>query len=156
MSTETRTMEHLLETLGKAHHQGAFSGGSSGYPWETAEPQHIKLSARRFAGTRFAWARVVGPLATAAAVALLFVAPKLLQNGSFRDAAENVSVSVTPDKPELFADAEPTPNSAAGLDCDYNGDGQIDGRDIQASLEQAKLGDPNFDKEKFMQCLLGG
>lgn len=154
MSLQPDKMEHLLAELGRAARDGAFEASATMYPWRTAEPE-----APRFTHRRFAWVRVAVPLAAAAAVAVLFVGPSLRSPEVVREVAENVaatdSSTAKPEQPAAVEDAVPTTDET--LDCDYNGDGRVDGNDIQAfvNLLRNTKGDPILEAEHLQRCLLG-
>ncbi|MBN1425588.1 hypothetical protein JXA88_13620 [Candidatus Fermentibacteria bacterium] len=153
MSRQTDNMKHVLAKLGEAHREGVFSGDATRYPWRTAEPEASCLTHRRFA-----WARVAAPLAAAAAVAVLFVGPSLWGPRAVHKVAENGPGSDTLVKPESPAVVEPVPTTAESVSCDYNGDGQVDGRDIQAFWDSRRGtdGDMRLLKEELQRCLLSG
>lgn len=149
MNTD-RNMENLLVTLGQARREGAFST-SSACPWKAAASHRSERSAGRFG-----WARIAVPLAAAAAVAVLFVAPNL-RNSRQSQTASNSPISLPSETANQLADAGQPQASAATFDCDYNGDGVIDGRDIQAFVDRLKdiHGDPRMQAEFLQRCLLG-
>jgi hypothetical protein len=146
-------METALSMLGKAQREGAFRGAGSRYPWEAAGGEVIGLRRRRFD-----WIRVAIPLAAAAAIGVLFVGPSLFETPAVDEIARSIPTSVLPDQPEAFAEAQPVvATSAQTIDCDYNGDGQIDGRDIQAFVDrvQSTGGDLKLESDYLQRCLLG-
>ena len=155
MSLPLDEMEHLLAELGRAAREGAFDASATMYPWRTAEPE-----APRFTHRRFAWMRVAVPLAAAAVVAVLFVGPSLWHLETVREVAENVAAtdSSTAKSEQPAVPAEPVLTTThETLDCDYNGDGQVDGNDIQAFVNQLRdtKGDPILEAEYLKRCLLG-
>lgn len=152
MDPETSQMERMLNLLGKAHREGAFSGDAARYPWRTAEPEVASLTPRRFA-----WARVAVPLAAAAAVAVLFLGPPLWTPQAVNEVAEGTLDTGNILKPDQPVVVQPVAETAEAVDCDYNGDGQVDGRDIQAFVDSLKdtSGDPNLEVEYLQRCLLG-
>ena len=153
MRHPTDPIENLLTELGGAHQEGVFSSTTKRYPWRAVEPEAAGLTHRRLA-----WVRVGVPLAAAAAVAVLFVGPNLFDAGAVREIAEDLPVTVLSEKPETLADAEAVVTTAETVECDYNGDGEIDGRDIQAFLDRSRDtgGEQDLEAAFFQQCLLGG
>ncbi len=148
-------MEQMLATLGEAHRQGAFSDDAAAYPWRTVAPEASSPTRRRFA-----WANVAVPLAAAAAVAVLFVGPSLWNSQAVIDVAQNpVTVESSVKPAEVPPAVEPaTPTTDEAVDCDFNGDGQINGKDIQAfvsSLEEVGA-DTILEAQYLQQCLLDG
>lgn len=152
MNTNLRNLEDLMATLGQARRDGVFSASARHYPWQVAA---AKKSGQR-AG-RFGWARVGIPLAAAAAVAVLFVAPSLMKSRQVSDVAGNLAANLPSATAQHVADAEKPGSSAATFDCDYNGDGVVDGRDIQAFVNRLKdnPGDTRKQTENLQKCLLG-
>jgi len=154
MNPQFDRMESLLGTLGEARRDGAFSSVDGRYPWQASQPE-----AKRFTRRRLAWARVVMPLTAAAAVAVVFVGPSLFETPAVHEIAEMPAV-VLPDQPEAFADAVAVTTSTADIaafECDYNDDGQVDGRDIQAFVDRVRDAglDLDLEREYFQRCLLG-
>jgi len=147
-------LEHLLATLGEAHHDGAFDGDATRFPWQTSRP-----GAERPTHRRFAWLWVGAPLAAAAAVAVLFVGPHFFPRQAARKVARTVPSRFLPQHPEVLA-AVGTTSAAAPDECDYNGDGVVNGEDIQALVKRLQDpdndGDPLLEAEKLQRCLLGG
>jgi hypothetical protein len=159
MNHELETLEGLLTQLGRARKSGAFGTGSKAYPWQADRRSSASRSAHRFQRS-WSWARVAVPVAAAAAVAVLFVVPGLI--GNHHDKAGNSFVGVSPEAPKSFADASSTNpgralTSGRAPDCDYNGDGVIDGRDIQALVDQLRDsdGDALIKADYLQRCLLG-
>lgn len=159
MTPQTDQMEQMLATLGKAHRQAAFSDDATRYPWRTTAPEAVGPTRRRFA-----WANVAVPLAAAAAVAVLFVGPSLWSPRALHDVAENtltVEPSVKPaEAPAIVEPAGTTTGKAVAEadDCDFNGDGEINGKDIQAfvsSLDDTN-GDTILEAQYLQRCLLDG
>ncbi|MFH1419968.1 MAG: hypothetical protein ABII12_16970 [Planctomycetota bacterium] len=153
MTPQTDPMETLLETLGKARRDGAFSSDAAQYPWQADQAKVISVAHRRLA-----WVRVAVPLAAAAAVAVLFVGPSLFETPAVEELAETIHTSVLPVHPEVLAEApDQSPTTAETVDCDYNGDGRVDGRDIQAFLSRVQedaAGDLEIESEFLRRCLL--
>ncbi len=151
MDPKNDQLERILTLLGEADRDGAFSGGGNRYPWRTAEPEAASLSHRRFA-----WARVAVPLAAAAAVAVLFVGPSLWSPQLVHEVAENILDADGILKPVQPAVADPVATTTESGDCDYNGDGHVDGKDIQAFVSSLKDvgGDPLLEAEYLRRCLL--
>ncbi len=148
MTDRPDDIQRLLNNLGKAHRDGAFSGDAARYPWQTAKPEVTGLARRRFA-----WARVAVPLSAAAVVAILFVAPSLLNTPAVDSIARNL--------PVLNEDVQKGPADVVLAEfCDYNQDGVSNGRDIQAFLKSRTLESSGeelrFEKEFFIRCLLSG
>ena len=145
-----RNMENLLETLGQARRDGAFSK-SAACPWQATASKRSERTTRRLG-----WVRAIVPLAAAAAVAVIFVGPNLMKSRQSQTAL-NSPISLPSETANQLADAGKPQASAATFDCDYNGDGVIDGRDIQAFVERLKdvHGDPRMQAEYLQRCLLG-
>jgi hypothetical protein len=152
MSSREPSIERLLSQLGEARRDGVFSAEQRPYPWQTLQPE-----ANREAGGRFAWVRIAAPLAAAAAVALVFVAPGLLGDRAVHEAVQDGIAVLQTDEPAIVADAGDVTTKASGLHCDFNGDGLVDGRDIQALVNRMKDADGAFEleAEQLQQCLLG-
>ncbi|MFQ5430556.1 MAG: hypothetical protein ACE5E1_09630 [Phycisphaerae bacterium] len=158
MDPRTNDMERLLVTLGEARQAGAFTDAATLYPWRDAEP--VAQSPER---RRFAWFWVGAPLAAAAAVAVLFVGPDLFSGAASRKAIVSVPTTLLTERPEAHADAAGI-NGQRLDDCDYNGDGVVNGLDIQALSDRRHdyLGDPRAEREyqraaeRLSRCLLGG
>jgi len=151
MDPHNSQMVQQLALLGEAHREGAFSDDAVQYPWQTAKPEVSRLTHRRFA-----WARVAVPLAAAATVAVLFVGPRLWEPQVVHEMAENALDTGVFEKPEQPLTAESVPTTVEAVSCDYNGDGLVDGKDIQAfvsSLEEAG-GDPSTAAKYLQRCLL--
>jgi hypothetical protein len=151
MDPKNDQLERILTLLGEADRDGAFSGGGDRYPWRAAEPEATSLSHRRFA-----WARVAVPLAAAAAVAVLFVGPSLWSPQVVHEVAENSLDTDGILKPVQPAVPVAVATTREGGDCDYNGDGHVDGKDIQAFVTSLKDvgGDPMLEAEYLRRCLL--
>jgi hypothetical protein len=149
---QIRNMEDTLATLGQARQAGVFSTASAAYPWKTAATRRADQTARRFG-----WVRVAVPLAAAAAVAVLFVGPNLMKSRQVQDIAQTSPINLPSATANQMADAGKPATSAATFDCDYNGDGVVDGRDIQAFVNRLKdmQGDPLLQAEYLQRCLLG-
>ncbi len=154
MGPQTNAIENALRTLGKAHREGAFSAAPGRYPWQAVESEP-----RRLARRPLAWVCVGAPLAAAAAIVFLFVVPSLLEKPAVESVASNGPSVETPVKPEAVAEdtqlAMATPTG--DVNCDFNGDGQIDGRDIQAYLDRVRDtggAASEEDLESLRQCLL--
>ena len=147
---QDRNMENLLATLGQARQGGAFSK-SAAFPWQAVASQKAERNTRRFG-----WARVAVSLTAAAAVAVMFVGPNL-RNSRQSPTAMNSPITLPSETANQLADAGQPQANAATFDCDYNGDGVIDGRDIQAFVDRLKdiHGDPRMQAEFLQRCLLG-
>ena len=149
-----KDLDSLLAQLGQAHRDGALVSSAKGYPWRADRRSSASRSAAR-AGHR--WVRVAIPLAAAAAVAVLFVFPNPFGTRSVNQMARDSLTGVNPETTISFADAEPAVGRGRSPDCDYNGDGVIDGRDIQALIDRLRDSDedPVLKAEKLQRCLLG-
>lgn len=154
MFTPQGNMEGWLTELGKARSQGAFAGSSGRFPWQKPEPKVLNFLHRRLA-----WARVAATFAAAAGVAVLFVGPSFLHH---QGAAQVASKVVSPLTPESSVEGPAVPAKLnVGVGCDFNGDGVVDGRDIQPLVDQmsrGRNGDAGNSAElpaNFMLCLLG-
>ena len=123
---DNNPLEGLLHTLGQARSDGVFSADASPQPWKAARRQVIHMSARHFA-----WGRVAAPLAAAAALVAVVVGPSLWSTRAVPQMPQS-HVAVSTHQPETIADAGPIATTAQAADCDFNGDGVVDGRDIQA------------------------
>ncbi len=153
MDPRKDNLESLLATLGEAHQAGAFKGDAARYPW-----QLDRVEAQSPGHTRFAWFWVGAPLAAAAAVAILFVGPHFFSQQAARKIAMTVQNNLQPVQPELHV-AEAVPTSRSSINCrDYNGDGVVDGGDIQGFVDHLRDtgGDPQAKEEFIQRCLLGG
>ena len=146
------SLEDLLETLGEAHRDGALQDCPAGRPWMKSERQ---AEVRPAAGLR--WVRVAAPLAAAAAVAVVFVGPSLFGTRAGHEMAQDGLATIQPETPQLFADAGVVTTAPKAADCDFNGDGVIDGLDIQALVNRIQDidGDPLLQAEELQRCLLG-
>lgn len=154
MSPHTDSIETLLSRLGKARREGAFQHATAGYPWQSGGTGETVVRHRRLG-----WLRVGMPLAAAAAIAVLFVGPSLFEGTAVDNIAQNIQPTVMPAQPEAFAEAQPvSTTSAQTIDCDYNGDGRIDGQDIQAFVDRLTEsgGDLELQKDYLRRCLLEG
>ncbi len=153
MDPKTDNLERLLATLGEAHRDGAFGGDAARFPWQAGEP-----GAQRPAQRRLAWLWVGAPLAAAAAVAVLFVGPSLFPRQAVREVARTLPTQLLPEHPEVLA-AVDTTSATAPDECDYNGDGVVNGEDIQALVKHLQEsdgeGDPLLEAEMLQRCLLG-
>ena len=147
-------LDSLLAQLGQAHRDGALASPAKAYPWRADRRSTASRSAAR-AGHR--WVRVAIPLAAAAAVAVLFVFPSTFGTRPDSELAQDGLAGVNPETANLFADAEPAATQGRSPDCDYNSDGVIDGRDIQALVDRLRDSDedPALKAEKLQRCLLG-
>lgn len=145
-------LEGLLGMLGEAHRDGAFQASPSGRPWIKSESR-----ASRPVSSRLHWVRVAIPLAAAAAVAIVFVGPSLFGTSAGHEMAQDGLAAIQSDQPKLLADAGTVTTAPKAADCDFNGDGVIDGLDIQALVNriQDTDGDPLLQAEQLEKCLLG-
>lgn len=153
MSQRTDNLELLLTKLGQASREGALVSEAGRYPWRTVEPEVIPLTNRRFA-----WVRMMVPLAAAAAVAVLFVGPALWNPQAAQDLADNVHAGGSFAEPERPVETPQQPVAQdADVNCDYNNDGVVDGKDIQAWIDSRRgtEGDWTQEVEQFKRCLLG-
>ena len=152
--THRDDIQGWLVQLGKAHREVAFSSDAARYPWRTAE-----LQANRPTHRRFAWVRVAAPLAAAAAVAVLFVVPSLFTDPVAEPNVDVVAEAVTPEEPQAtitVARDSAAPCDDYKDDGDYNGDGVVDGRDIQAYVDCVRRsgGDVGLETARFRDFLL--
>jgi hypothetical protein len=156
MTTDNRNLESWLVELGNARNDGAFTGSATRYPWQAAEPKVISLAHKRLA-----WVRFAAPLAAAAAVAVLFVGPSLFSTpgtDSTAPAITGLAGTETKDVGSLAEVPAPTPEQT----CDFNGDGVVNGLDIQSLVDRAIRGgddDPMAmakATENLKSCLLLG
>src|SRR5262245_54112011 len=125
-------LETLLGRLGQAHRDGAFADSVGAYPWQTIKSPAFKARSAR----RLAWVRVAAPLAAAAAVAVLFVGKDLFHQPVASEIAKVVP-AVSAKSTSLLVDAQPStsvkaesPAQTQKVNCDFNGDGVINGEDI--------------------------
>jgi len=153
MDPRTDNMERLLATLGEAHQDGAFNSRAAGFPWQAERPV-----AQSHTHSRFAWAWVGGPLAAAAAVAVLFFGPDLFPARVSDGIAKTVQSNLLPQRPEALAEVTPTTTNESSPDCrDYNGDGVVNGEDIQGYVDHHRdAGSSPEELQAFIsRCLLG-
>ena len=145
-------LEGMLAILGEAHRDGALQASTAGQPWT----RKADTAARRPA-LRLHWVRVAAPLAAAAAVAVVFVGPNLFGTRAGHEMAQDGLAAIQPDQPEMLADAGGVTTAPKASDCDFNGDGVIDGLDIQALVNRIQEieGDPLLQAEQLQRCLLG-
>ncbi|MFQ5502672.1 MAG: hypothetical protein ACE5EQ_10295 [Phycisphaerae bacterium] len=159
MDPRKDNLESLLATLGEAHQAGAFKSDAARYPWQLE-----RVEAQSPGHRRFAWFWVGGPLTAAAAVAILFVGPHFFSQQAARKIAMTVQTNLQPVQPKLHvAEVVPTTRSSiasrSSINCrDYNGDGVVDGGDIQGFVDHLRDtgGDPQTKEEFVQRCLLGG
>ncbi len=154
MDRPTDNLERLLVTLGEARQHGAFAGGAARYPWQNARAE--AQSPRR---RRFSWYWVGAPAAAAAAVAVVFVASDPFSRQAMDPIASNVESVLPPQHPEVLVVADTAPSTDVFDDCDYNGDGKVDGRDIQAFVQRRQGATEDAhpaDAERFLRCLVNG
>lgn len=159
MGLRQDNMDNLLATLGEAHQCGAFIEGAARFPWKAE-----KVAAQSGSPRRHSWVWMGGPLAAAAAVAVLFVGPNLFSGRTTPNIARNVPVEIRPQEPELLADSAAVTSSVKEADCDFNGDGRIDAMDLQAFVDRCQevAGDPALSRELLRQgeqlqrCMLEG
>lgn len=151
MCLHDHSLEAMLSTLGHARREGGFSAKATLYPWQVAA-----RPASGLAGS-MRWIRVALPLAAAAAVAVVFVGPGLFGNRAVQDSSKDVLTATLSEHRDVLADAESVTTDSKQLECDYNGDGVVDGKDIQAFLDrmQDPNGDPLLQAERLQRCLLG-
>jgi len=154
MFTPQGNMEGWLKELGKARSQGAFVASSGRFPWQKPEPKVL-----HFLHRRLAWARVAATFAAAAGVAVLFVGPSFIHTHGVAPATPGIVYPLTPERSEE-GPAVPA-NLAVRVDCDFNGDGVVDGLDIQPLTDQVSVrrsqGDVDGSAElsaKFLACVL--
>lgn len=154
MFTPQGNMEGWLKELGQARSQGAFAGSSGRFPWQKPEPKVLNFLHRRLA-----WANVAATVAAAAGVAVLFVGPSFIHSHGVTSVTPTVVSSLTP---ESSAEGHAVPAKLnVEVGCDYNGDGVVDGRDIQALTDQmARRSQGNAEGSAelpamFLACVLG-
>jgi hypothetical protein len=150
MSLSDNNMENLLGRLAEARKAGAFNADAARYPWK-AQNTPAKHQ------VQFKWLRVAVPVAAAAAVAFLLLGPTQFNHPVTTEVADNVRAH-SPASKSIVAPINPTaPVGARVVGCDYNGDGVVDGLDIQAFLNHLKenAGDPQIEAEYLQHCLLG-
>ena len=153
MFTPQGNMEGWLKELGQARSQGAFAVSSGRFPWQKPEPKVLSFLHRRLA-----WARVAATFAAAAGVAVLFVGPSFNHSHGVPSGASHVVTTLTPERSEEGL-AVPA-NLVVRAECDFNGDGVVDGRDIQPLVDQLSRGSHDGAgasaevPAKFMVCLL--
>lgn len=157
MASQNAKIESMLETLGKAHQDGIFAASPS-FPWTSPSPR-LKVTGLDPRQRSLRWLRVGAPLAAAAAVAVVFVLPNL---SSTRKTVSQTNQFVQLSTPTVHVAELATPvksaQSAPTEQCDYNGDGVVDGRDIQAFVKFRMEGaerNPQLEAEYLQRCLLG-
>lgn len=150
MTRQTNNLELLLADLGRAQNDGAFVRDARPYPWLAAQTE-----VKTFGSRRLAWIRVAAPVAAAAAVAVLFVLPGLWVPQATQQVAENMLSADMNAKPALPA-PQPQVATNQAVDCDFNGDRVVDGKDIQAFVDRLNdgIGDPVLEAEQLRRCLL--
>lgn len=152
MDSTHNTLQAMLGTLGEAREAGCFAA-AAGFPWQSPQAKVTGLLRRRMA-----WVRVGLPLAAAAAVAVVFVGPSLVRTVNTVDRTSvMIPTGTQPLEVAELATAGPAATSATAENCDYNGDGVVDGRDIQAFIDRLRdgRGDPQLEAEALQRCLLG-
>lgn len=150
MDRNLQTIENALTRLGEAHRAGAFAGQKGTYPWQTARGAAAKPA------HRFAWVRVAASLAAAAAVAVVFIGPSLMTLRQTREIPGNLPVAMPTETVNVVAEA-PAPTAPVHRDeCDFNGDGVVNGLDIQSFVarQSETSGAPQVDAATFERCLL--
>ena len=157
MASQNAKIESMLETLGKAHEDGIFAASPS-FPWTSPSPR-LKVTGLDPRQRSLRWLRVAAPLAAAAAVAVVFVLPNL---SSSRNTVSQTNQLVQLSTPTVhvaeLATAAKSTESAPTDECDYNGDGRVDGADIQAFMRLRMEGanrNPQLEAEVLQRCLLG-
>lgn len=153
MDSQQNNMERWLAKLGEARQAGAFESDAARYPW-----QNEQVRVQRPAHRRFAWLRIGGPVAAAAVVAVLFVRPNLFPGQTRPDIATTVHSHLDTGRPETPQPIASLTPSAETPECDdYNGDGLINGNDIQCVVDLHLNEGTRVDVKEFVQrCLLGG
>lgn len=150
MAFQTDSMDHLLATLGEARQNGAFAGAAAGYPWEA----RTAVKAQSLTEARHSRLWKVGPLAAAAAVAVLFVMPKWGSQDGSPIMTDNVRVTDSTERPETLA---PSATGPEKLDCDFDGDGVVNGLEIQHLIEKIRSGEATIGQaDELARCLLNG
>ncbi|MCB9852968.1 MAG: hypothetical protein H6819_07720 [Phycisphaerales bacterium] len=147
MDLQTNNMEHLLATLGEARQNGAFAGGAAGYPWQ-ARAAATQSSPKSWQARLWK----VGPLAAAAAVAVLFVGPKFASEDGSPIVSDNVAIKDSSGRPETSSSE--SPSTAAKLKGDYNEDGVVNGLDAQALIEKLNRGEASMEDAAELPGLL--
>lgn len=151
--TKHSDIQSLLDQLGEAHRNGAFSSQSPRYPWQTETPEASSLPRHRFG-----WVRVAVSLAAAAAVAVLFVVPSLSNSPSVTNTdVTRIAAGVPTDVSSELLSSDSIVVADAGDDgCDYNGDGVVNGKDIAAFMVRIQEGDEDVQSktERLSECLL--
>ena len=148
MSKLDPILEQLLGEVGQARKAGVFSSSFAAFPWQTKAQKQV---------VRFRAMRVAIPVAAAAAVAVLFLGPTLFKPKATNQVADSSSAARLSVQPTVAPHFDAVPSTARSGDCDYNGDGVIDGRDIQAFVDRLGTiaGNPRLEAEHLQQCLLG-
>jgi hypothetical protein len=152
MASQHDNLQSMLEVLGKAQQDGVFSA-SPCFPWTKPTLRVTGLEHRRLW-----WLRMGAPLAAAAAVAVVFVGPNLITRKTVGRTDSSVLTSSTPVQVAELATPAKVAVSAPAEHCDYNGDGVVDGRDIQAFVHTRMEGtekSPQLEAEFLQKCLLG-
>lgn len=150
MDLQTNNMDHLLATLGEARQNGAFAGGAAGYPWQ-AKAAATQSSPKSWQARLWK----VGPLAAAAAVAVLFVGPRFASEDGSPIVSDNVAIEDNSGRPETPASESSAP--AEKLRFDYNGDGVVNSLDNSALIELIRRGEATMDQsDELIHHLLNG
>lgn len=159
MSRPTPTLEAWLTELGQARAQGTFTVARTGrnLPWKAAQPTARRVSIQRFASR----------IAAAACVGLVLVgiwrmesrwttpqpaSPTPTLSLASRDATDATTITPTTDSTSIAA------TRVESLPGDYNGDGRVDGEDIQVYLNrqaQKPKSEGSKDASDFARKLLG-
>ena len=147
-------LESLLTRLGEARSAGAFANTASAYPW-AGERKRTATSVIPAAWVR--WARLAAPVAAVIVAAVVFGSTSFKSKAVPRTADHNSATTILTHMPTVAhqqASAAPATQRSGG--CDYNGDGVVDGRDIQAFITNlgSMSGDLRPAVEQFQQCLL--
>ncbi|MBX3394971.1 MAG: hypothetical protein KF841_06350 [Phycisphaerae bacterium] len=159
MDSRKDNLDSLLVLLGEAHESGVFDDQTNRFPWKAKVPV-----AQSGGHRRHQWIWLGSPLAAAAAVAVLFVGPNLFSGRSNSVSHVNVPVEIRSQEPELLADNAAVSSASAVVECDFNGDGRVDGLDIQAFADrrQQVAGDPDAERQLLLmadqltRCMLEG
>ena len=152
MTSKNDQLQSMLEVLGKAHQDGVFSA-SPPFPWTKPTLRVTGLEHRRLW-----WLRMGAPLAAAAAVAVVFVGPNLINTRKTVQTNQFVPSATTSVEVAELATPDKTPASVPTEQCDYNGDGAVNGLDIQAFVRIRTGGaekNPQLEAEWLQRCLLG-
>lgn len=137
----TNRLESLLTDLGAARAAGVIPASNrtapGRFPWETAPAS---------AARGLKWARLAVPMAAAAMLAIVFVGPSLRHRSSMPPVAVHDAGMIA---------TTVANHDAVNADC--NGDGRVNGDDIQCYISQqaAPSGSAGLQPEELTRRLLG-